>query len=118
MAGARKQTIHAPIASITSPASGVCHSDDQAEREGEGVAPERDGGGVVGGEDLVGFGVWWWGWGCWDYMEGCGGGGLMRTLKDGGDGGVGGGEEEDAERGGDGGGHRESGMGGAQCGWN
>lgn len=36
-------------------------------------------------------------------------GGFMRTLKDGRDGGVGGGEEENAERGGDGGGHRESG---------
>lgn len=33
VAGARKQTIHAPIASITSPASGFCHSDDQAEGE-------------------------------------------------------------------------------------
>ena len=47
-----------------------------------------------------------------DYLEwGCGRWGKsMRTLKDGRDGSVGGGEEEDAERGGDGGGHRESGM--------
>ena len=37
-------------------------------------------------------------------------GGVMRTLKKGRDRGVGGGEEEDAERGGDGGGHCESGL--------